>query len=192
MGLKYVLAVFIFLISAQAHATMDLAATGKCVVYSSTTSGNVVVAWLALDDNGNAHIQAAVGSVFTQPSTWTVTTISDSLSPLLNNPPKIFANQTGDVVVTWHYFDGESQFCLAASVLRHTIGVPGSWSTSMISDLTEDTGFFDESVYLDENGHILAIWTSTNMESGSVQLRGATATVSANTKFNAPVLIAPH
>ena len=159
------------------------AAAGQCKVHSN---GTIVAAWQAIDSMGQTSVIGAIGSVSTNPSSWTTTTLSTNMSTVQNSQPTIISNANGDVVVLWQYPDSESNFFVAAAMLPSGTT---TWNTATISSTTTNANFNDQTASIDEDGNVLAMWTIYNNNTGAISLRGATAVMGTSTTWDSPFTI---
>lgn len=145
--------------------------------------GNVVAIWNEIDDSGNPILQGATMSL----GIWSATVnISYSISDnITNNPPTIYSNSNGDVVVLWQYADNDTgNFYTAATMLP--FGTT-SWNTATLSTDDENANYGDQRLALNESGSLIAMWTSTY--SGEAQIRVSTSTIGPSTTWSAPISI---
>lgn len=148
-------------------------------------TGNVVAVWNALDENSNPILQAS-----TLPfgeTTWTTpVNISYALGTnITNNPPSIYSNGNGDIVVLWQYVDNtDSQFFTAATMLP---AGESTWNTATVSTSGENANYGDHRLALNDNGNLVLLWTSTI--SGNSVIRVSTSTIGTSTTWSTPVSI---
>ena len=159
------------------------AAAGQCKVHSN---GTIIAAWQSIDSMGQTSVTGAIGSVSTDPSTWTTTILSTNMSTVQNSQPLLSSNANGDVVVTWQYPDSESNFFVAAAMLPSGTT---TWNTATISTSGEDAGFNDQVASIDEDGNVLAMWTIYDPNTDTIHVRGATAVMGTSTTWDSPVTI---
>jgi hypothetical protein len=141
---------FIFLVSSGFNINPS---TAKCTLYGE---GNIVAAWQSKDERGQDIIQAAVGSAFTKPQDWTLTTLSDSFYAIENQQPTFSSNSSGDIVVLWKYIDSDSKASIAAATLpRDTM----NWKVSTLSTIEEPIQLNNQIAEVNEEGHALVLWS---------------------------------
>ena len=156
---------------------------GSCAVVANNT---VAAAWISIDDNGNATVKAAKGSMGSAPSTWTTTTISSGISDSQNSRPKIYTSTFGDVLVTWQYADANGYYHVAASM--SPVG-SSSWNSATISADGTNAGFVDESAAIDALGHVIVMWSCHCPISNTSSIQTATTTMGLTSTWSTPSVI---
>lgn len=159
----------VFCVSNKGFAQFESA--GLCRVVNS---GNVVTVWAQSDSSGNQSVVGATGTTSTNPSTWTETVLSTSISSNENTNPTLFTNAAGDALVLWQWTDSSAIYYVAASILPYGAA---SWSTSTLTTSSEAAGFMDHTGSIDEQGNIMAMWTSASPDFSTTHVRGATAVI---------------
>jgi hypothetical protein len=193
LNAKFIVSALLLSLCGQ-HLVADLAASSPVPkLYNGNggvgfTGSVLVTAWQGVDDNNNTIVKAAVGNPFDSPSNWTVTTLSAGISPQSNSNPLLSSNSLGDVVVSWQFYNFESgNIDVAAATLQNNTT---TWDIQVVSDdSAESAGYFDQLASIDNNGDILLTYTSTNLESSTIQVRAATTNISNPTW--SPVTVAP-
>ena len=142
------LSVCIFLAPVEAYGLTGIIVTGTRVVAVSDV----------IDTFGNTIIQAAVGTLGTNPSTWPISTISTSVSVTNNYMPKLFADNVGNILVVWGYLDQVSNLNeVAAAVL---LSASSTWNAINVSQglgTTEDNDYYG---LISPSGDMYVVWSS--------------------------------
>jgi len=167
-------------------ALLSVANSAFCQSAGGTVSylsgGNIVAAWVTVDNVGNTTIVGATGTVSEAPTSWNETTVSASLSSTNNNSPAIYANSNGDVLVLWEYINpNDSNAYIGAAVLPSG---GSSWTVAQVSLNTEYAGIFDQYASIDSDGNMLVTWSSYNESFTEQTARGATSTVSGSSSWS--------
>lgn len=115
-----------------------------------------------------------------------ITNISYAISSnITNNPPALYSNGIGDTVALWQYVDNNTSISYtAAAMLPHGAS---SWNTATISTNSENANYGDQDMALNDDGSLIAMWTSTY--SGESQIRVSTSTMGASTTWSTPISI---
>lgn len=152
-------------------------------------SGTVVSVWQANDANNNFIIQAAIGSVSTAPSTWSVTDLSAPFSPsTIFYTPHLFSNANGDIVILFQYMDSNSNIQEAACMLP--VGTT-TWNIATISNINETAGFSDGFASIDESGNVVATWTGYDPVLNINEIKVSTSVIGPTSVWSIPVTLAP-
>lgn len=142
------------------------------IVSSST---RIVAVRDVIDLSGNLVIQVAIGASGSNPNTWIISNISNSVSITNNYNPKIFLNTNGDIVVLWGYIDSMSGIPeLAGGYLLNSSSV---WQ---VTNISENMGSVDSGNYtatFDSATSAVIAWSSTM----SNQIESFAARVDLNT-----------
>ncbi len=152
----------------------------KVVVYGTDSA---VATWFSTDiATSYSTIYGSVGSISTDPSTWTFTAFND---PSINNGtiyPTIYSNNNGDVVVLFEYLDSDFNRFLSAAVLPSGETV---WNVQTISTLaTQPEG--EDVASITENGKVLVAWSSYDSTDESITCYSVTTTISTTPTWSSP------
>lgn len=147
------------------------------------TTSQVIIVSQMRDVNDNLVIQARVGAIGSDPSTWISTVISDAVSVTNNGVPTLTSNSVGDIIVTWTYLTNAGIGYVAAAILLHDTT---TWYTATISDTNGSAQFADQLASLNSNGNALVTWTAYHADTNNNIVMGATALLSTSTVWSAP------
>ncbi len=145
---------------------------------SIVTPTQVVSVHLIPDTNFVQQVVATVGNIGSNPSTWTTTTLSTSLSSIENFIPQIIVNSQGNVLVVWGYLDSSSVGQIAASIL---LAGNITWSTSVISANITERSLDDFSVFLDDANNALIQWTAGDTSTNYTTVLAVSSVITTNT-----------
>lgn len=164
-----------------------LLASNPTNVESFTAGGNVVAVWTSMDSSSNTIVEAVVGTLASNPNTWTITDISFGLGALQYFNPHLFSNSAGDVVILFNFLDSSSNYGVAAAMLP---AGTSTWNIQVITDSNDYSDYQDQKASIDSSGNVLATWTSYNSGISGYEIRGAITTIGASTTWGSPFTIA--
>ena len=151
--------------------------------------GTVITAWEGEDSSTTySTIEGVIGSISTDPTTWTRTTLSDSAWYVISGPT-IASNLNGDIIVVFEYFDTVSSNSLVAVAMLPT-GTT-TWNVATVSNGDTYSNNSDHIGAIDESGNVIVTWSAYNPSTNEQQVMCSTSTISTTPTWSGPTQLSP-
>lgn len=146
--------------------------------------GTVITAWQGQDStSGFATIEASVGSISTDPSTWTHTVFT-STTDYATTAPFLTTNANGDALIVYEFYDTINSYCLTNAAM-----LPAGTSTWAVNTISDPANFADQGDQvgsIDESGNIAVTWANYNFNTEGEEVVVATSAISATPTWSYP------
>lgn len=151
--------------------------------------GTVISAWQGEDTSTTfATIEGVIGSISSDPTTWTRTTLTASTDYALS-APTLITNDNGDAIVIYEFFDTITSSSLTAAAM-----LPEGTTTWIVNTISNGDTFAnlgDQTGSIDESGNVIATWSAYNTSTNESQVMCSTSSISTTPTWSGPTKISP-
>ena len=151
--------------------------------------GNTFVTWLGEDTSTTyPTIEAAIGTVATNPTTWTITRLTGT-GQYAVQAPSMATNANGDVIVVFEYYDSTTTDTLCAAAMLPT--GTSTWIINVLSTGATYANMGDQRGSIDELGNVIVTWGAYDPALNENHVFVATSTISTTPTWSGPVQLSP-